>query len=118
MCYSKQGFAQETLMASAKTAIKAGSPKALTPYFGEVVEINLDDEKSSYNRSQAEQALQNFFAKHPVESFEIVHQGTSKEGLKYAVGKYKSAGGSYRVYMLIRQSGSSYTIETLDFSLE
>jgi hypothetical protein len=117
-CLSTSLFAQNEVEESAKNAIKNGNAKALSTNFNETVEISFDGQKQSYSKTQAEFVVRDFFKKYPVTDFEYLHQGSSKEGLKYIIGKYKHAGGSFRVYMLIKQFKGKYLIDTLDFSAE
>jgi len=109
---------QSEVINNAKTALKSGSSKELSRYCNKMVELNFDGEKSSYSKTQAEFVLRDFFKKHPPTDFEYIHQGASKEGLKYAIGKYTYSNGSFRVYMLVKQFNGNYLIDTLDFSKE
>ena len=74
---------QSEVINNAKTALKSGSSKELSRYCNKMVELNFDGEKSSYSKTQAEFVLRDFFKKHPPTDFEYIHQGASKEGLKY-----------------------------------
>lgn len=116
--FTLSAFAQNEVEESAKTAIKTANAKTLATNFNDSVEISFDGQKQSYSKTQAEFVIKDFFKKYPVTDFEYVHQGSSKEGLKYIIGKYKHAGGSFRVYMLIKQFKGKYLIDTLDFSAE
>jgi hypothetical protein len=111
-------FAQNEVEENAKTSIKSGNAKQLSNNFNDTVEISFDGQKQSYSKTQAEFVVRDFFKKYPVTDFDYIHQGSSKEGLKYIIGKYKHAGGSFRVYMLIKQFKGKYLIDTLDFSAE
>lgn len=111
-------IAQSDVIKNTKTALKTGSSKALAGYFNEMVELSINGDKSSYSRTQAEFVLKNFFKKYPPADFDYIHQGSSKEGLKYTIGKYKYPGGSFRVYMLIKQFKGKYFIDTLNFDKE
>lgn len=110
--------AQSSLIENAKTALKTGSSKALAGYLNEMVELSINGDKSSYSKTQAEFVLKDFFKKYPPTGFDYIHQGSSKEGLKYTIGKYKYSGGSFRVYMLIKQFKGKYLIDTLNFDKE
>lgn len=110
--------AQDEVIKSAKNAISAGKSSDLGLYFNNFVELNLQNEKLSYSKAQAEYALQSFFVKYKVRKFEFIHQGESKEGMKYAIGTYTYDGGTFRVYMLVKQFDGKYLIDTLDFGEE
>jgi len=108
----------EEIINNGKMALKTGSSKELSRYFNDIVELSIAGEKSSYNKSHAEIVLKDFFKKYPPVDFQYIHQGSSKEGLKYAIGKYSYTGGSFRVYILIKQFKGNYFIDTLEFSKE
>ena len=111
-------YGQEVLIDDAKTAIKSGSSKELSKYCNKVVELSFDGDKSTYSKTQAEFVLRDFFKKYPATDFEYIHQGASREGLRYAIGKYSYDSGSFRVYMLIKEFDDDFLIDTLDFSKE
>ena len=108
----------EEIINNGKMALKTGSSKELSKYFNDIVELSLDGEKGSYNKSHAEIRLKEFFKKYAPVDFQYIHQGSSKEGLKYAIGKYTYNGGSFRVYILIKQFNKNYFIDTLEFNKE
>ena len=110
--------AQTEVLQSTNAALRIGSAKELARYFNNMVELGFDGNKSSYSQTQAEFVLKDFFNKNTPTGFEIIHQGASKEGLRYAIGKYSHKGGSYRVYMLLKQNRGTYVIDTIDFTRE
>ena len=114
----KPAKAQTEVLQSSNAALRIGSAKELARYFNSMVELGFDGNKSSYSQTQAEFVLKDFFSKNAPVNFEIIHQGASKEGVRYAIGKYSHKGGSYRVYMLIKQVRGQYVIDTIDFTRE
>jgi hypothetical protein len=99
-----------------KAALKVGSAKEVARYFNNSVEIGVNGDKASYSQAQAEFVLKDFFSKNPTAGFEYLHQGSSNEGQKYAIGKYTSKTGSFRVFVVVKQFGGSYKIDTIDFT--
>jgi len=117
--FAGNAFAQgEEALNGVKAGIKAGSAKEVARYFNNSVEIGLNGDKASYSQAQAEFVLKDFFAKTPPAGFEFLHQGSSNEGQKYAIGKYTAKSGSYRVFIVVKQAGSAYKIDTIDFTKE
>lgn len=110
--------AQSDVISNVRTAMKTGSSKELTKYFNEMVELNINGAKSSYSKTQAEFVLRDFFKNNPPVDFQYVHQGASKEGIKYAIGKYTYNDGSFRVLVLIKQIKGNYLVDLIDFSKE
>lgn len=122
-------YAQEEVISSAKVALKLGNSKDLSKFFHNMVELKITDDEAdgannNYSKTQAEYVLKGFFKDNPPQDFVYVHQGTSKEGLKYAIGKYTykdnagKAAGSFRVFMKLKQYDGSYLIDEIDFSKE
>ena len=109
---------QEDLIRSVKTAIKSGSSKELANFLHSTVEINLEGNISSYSKMQAEYVLKDFFKKNPPTDFEIIHNGASKGGLKYAIGKYSCNRGFYRVWMRIKEFSGKLLIYEMNFVKE
>jgi hypothetical protein len=110
--------AQENVINNVQTAMKTGSSKELSQYFGSIVELNFDGEKSSYSKSQAEFVLKDFFKKNPPIDFQYIHQGSSKQGFKYAIGKYSIENSSFRIWILFKKDNDSYYVDTIDFTRE
>ncbi|MCS7004494.1 MAG: DUF4783 domain-containing protein [Cytophagales bacterium] len=107
---------QEEIIVSVKSAISQGDAEKLSAYFNDLVELNIREQKDNYSKAQAQFVLKSFFQKFPPVSFEYIHQGSSKKGVQYAIGKYYYKGGSFRVYMLIKETtNGKYLINTLDF---
>ena len=111
-------YAQSDVLNNVKTAMKAGSSKELTKYFNDVVEMVIDGDPSDYSRTQAEFVLKDFFKKYPPVDFLYIHQGASKEGIKYAIGKYTYEEGSFRVLLRAKEIKDSYKVYSIDFTME
>jgi len=111
-------YGQAEVVNNTKTAIKSGSSKELSKLFNEMVELSFDGNKASYSRTQAEFVMKDFFKRNIPVDFQYVHQGKSKEGLQYAIGKYNTAESNYRVVIYIKQFNGNYLIDLLDFNKE
>ena len=110
---------QEDVINTVKEALKTGSSRELSRCLNKTVEINFDGKMSNYSKTQAEFVLKDFFQKNPVDGFEYVHQGSSPEGFKYAIGKYSvDADISYQVWILFKPSKGGYKIDTINFRSE
>lgn len=110
--------AQNEVINNVRDALKTGSSRELSKYLNNTVEISVNGEKASYSRNQAEFVLKDFFNKYPPQSFRYVHQGSSKEGLKYTVGTFTYDRGEFRVFMLIKQISGEYLVDKIDFNEE
>ena len=101
-----------------RSAIASGSAHELAQYLAPSVEVGFDGDKQTYNTTQAELVLKNFFTKNAPGKFDIVHQGASPEGIPYAVGRYSGRVGNYRVFIKLKSTRSPATIDTIDFTKE
>ena len=108
--------AQDDVINNVKMAMKTGSSKELSQYFGSMVELNFDGEKSSYSKSQAEFVLKDFFKKNPPVNFEYIHQGSSKQGFRYVIGNYSIENSSFRIWILFKKDNERYYVDTIDFT--
>ncbi|MBA3647035.1 MAG: DUF4783 domain-containing protein [Chitinophagales bacterium] len=97
------------------TAIRSANSRELSKYFDATVEITIVNNESVYSNAQAEMVLRDFFLKNSVQSFEIIHRGTSGEGSSYGVGTLKTSNQIYRVYFLVRQRDNTQYIRELRF---
>ncbi|SHL64512.1 protein of unknown function [Hymenobacter psychrotolerans DSM 18569] len=110
--------AQSDPFAPVRTAIRSGSAEALAQQFGPTVEISFDGDKKSYSTTQAAAVMKDFFARNAPVSFEFVHSGGSNDGKPYAVGKYGSKSGAYRMFVKMKQEGNRPLINAIDFTKE
>ncbi len=105
-------------LGAVRSAIASGSSRELAQYLAPSMEVGFDGDKQSYNATQTELVMKNFFTKNPPASFDIVHQGASNEGIPYAIGHYVGRNGSYQVFIKLKPKQSTPTIDTLDFTKE
>ena len=110
--------AQSEVFSPMKEAIKANDAGALVKTFAQSVEINFEGNISTYSKAQSEFVLKDFFKKHPVNDFSIVHMGSSKGGLQFAIGRYLSGSDSYNVLMRVRQVGTDNLVHEISFVKE
>lgn len=110
--------AQSDNLGAVRSALRNGSSRELSQYFAPSIEVGFDGEKQSLNSTQAEIVVKDFFAKNTPSSFEFIHQGESKEGIQYAIGRYSGRNGTYRVFVKLKPSRGAPVIDTMDFTKE
>lgn len=113
-----QAWSQPEIFNPAKEAIKKGDATALVKAFAVSVDINLEGNINTYSKAQSEFVLKEFFKKHPVTDFAIMHTGSSKGGLQFAVGRYLTCGEVYTVLIRVRQVGEPYLVHEISFVKE
>ncbi len=111
-------WAQGDIFSPMKDALKAGSAKELVKYLNQSVDINMEGNVSTYSKAQAEFVFRDFFKKHPVSDFNIVHTGSSKGGLQFAIGRYLGTGESYNVLIRLKEVEGANLIHEINFVKE
>src|SRR6267154_3089086 len=111
-------WAQGDIFSPMKDALKAGSAKELVKYLNQSVDINMEGNVSTYSKAQAEFVFRDFFKKHPVTDFNIVHTGSSKGGLQFAIGRYLGTGESYNVLIRLKDVEGANLIHEINFVKE
>lgn len=110
--------AQADQMSAVRAAFANASSRDLAQYLAPTVEVGFDGDKQTYNATQTELVVKNFFAKNPPASFDVVHQGASNDGIPYAVCRYAGRSGNYQVFIRLKPKQATPTIDTLDFTKE
>lgn len=95
-----------------KNAIQTGNSRELAKYFSASVELVILNVENVYSKSQAEQILKDFFQSHKPNSFTIIHEG-GKEKSIYAIGTLSTNNGTFRVYILLKETNNTYYIHQL-----
>lgn len=111
-------WAQAEIFVPIRDAIKSGSAKEAVKTFNQSLDINLEGEIKTYSKAQSEFVLRDFFKKHPPSDFTIVHTGSSKGGLQYAIGDMKSNNDTYTVLIRVKQAGNNYLVHEISFVKE
>ena len=62
--------------------------------------------------------MDNFLNENKPKDFQILHQGASKEGLKFYIGEMSASTGVHRILVYIRNDDGKMLIETIDISKE
>ncbi|HMX40638.1 MAG TPA: DUF4783 domain-containing protein [Saprospiraceae bacterium] len=111
--------AQSTSLESINQALNAGNADALTRYFADNVEISIQDKEQTYTKSKATDVMRNFFSTNKPKRFSPMHKGNSRENSdQYCIGNLDSSSGSFRVYLYLKTSGSSVSIQEMRFDKE
>ncbi len=104
-------------LSSISKAISKGDASALSQFFDDKVEVSILDDENLLDKASAKAALEKFFTKNKPQSYNQVHDGTSKgEGSKYTIGNLKANDITYRVYVYMKVSGKNHTIQEISIS--
>jgi len=83
-------------------AIRTGNASEVSKYFADNVDLKVLEQENIYSKAQAELILKDFFDKHPVKSFTIVHKSIPKNDSQFAIGTLETTNGKYRVHYLMK----------------
>jgi hypothetical protein len=110
--------AQNPIFDPIKDVLKTGSAKEMAKHLNQSIDINMEGNVNTYSKTQAEFVFRDFFKKHPPTDFAIVHTGSSKGGLQFAIGRYLSGSDSYSVLMRVKDVSGAYLIHEISFVKE
>src|SRR5690349_3310298 len=111
-------FGQADVIGQIRETIKAGSSKELSKYLFQTVDVTIEGKVESYSKAQAEFVFRDFFRQHPPAEFSVIHQGSSKGGQPFAIGQYKSADETFRVFMKVKSVNKEQLLHEISFSKE
>ncbi|MEY3195157.1 MAG: hypothetical protein RIQ78_1254 [Bacteroidota bacterium] len=95
-------------------ALNTGDVETLSKYFSDNVEISIQDKEQIYPKAKAAGVLRSFFDANKPKSFSQVHKGTSRESSdQYCIGNLSAVTGDYRVYLYLKVSGNSLSIQEI-----
>ena len=109
---------QSDVIYQVRETIKAGSAKELSRFLFQTVDVTIEGKVQSYSKAQAEFVFRDFFRQHPPSEFNIIHQGSSKGGQPFAIGQYKSADETFRVFMKVKSVNNQQLLHEISFSKE
>lgn len=85
-----------------------GEADLLADYFSQRVEISINGTSRLYNKSQARHVVRDFFQKYPVDSFQMLHRGSTGD-TTFMIGRYTSRGYKFDVNILVNNRTEEVT---------
>ena len=95
-------------------AMRSGNSGLVAKHFDNMVDISMPDKTNSYNKSQGESVLKDFFTNNPVKNFEIIHKGENA-GSQFCIGTLITKNGSFRTTIFLKQKGDGQVLQELRF---
>ena len=80
----------------------------LSRYFSDRVELTIVSKTENLSQAQAQYVMDQFFAKFPCSSFNILHRGKAN-GVLYALAEYRSPRATFDVNIFIKISSAQVT---------
>jgi len=106
------------IMDSIGKLIIANNAQELCNFVDENIDITIIDEDQTYSKHQAKRVLEEFFKKHTVQNFEILHKGSSGNNSEFAIAYIETPKTSFRAYILINKLKDIYQLVELRFEEE
>jgi hypothetical protein len=97
-------------------ALSNGNSKVLANYFNENIDLKIPGTDGVFNKMQAELILKDFFKQNKIKSYELKHEGKSKNESYYLIGELTFSTEKYRTYILLKKNENSFKI--LEFNIE
>lgn len=88
-----------------KNYLQSGNITGLSALFAPSVDVSINGNDDSYDKSAASQKIQQFFQQNQSKAFVIKHEGSAPDGSKFLIGNLTTPQSSYRVHIVIRQNG-------------
>ena len=101
----------EDVASEVADAIRKGNANEVSKYFGANVDMKILDKEDVYSKAQAELILKDFFSKNAPKTFTVEHNGVSKGGAKYTIGKLVTSAGTFKTYFLLKKEGDKFIIQ-------
>ena len=112
-------YANPANLSSVVDAINSGDADKLSAFLDAKEEISIFNKEEVYDKAKAIEVLKDFFGKNKPSSFQMMHSGSSKgKSSNYAIGSLVAGGKKFRVFIYMKEAGSSVIIEQLQFELE
>ncbi|WP_421920796.1 DUF4783 domain-containing protein [Marinifilum sp.] len=94
-------------------AFKKGNSVSLSNYFGDRVELSIQNKEAIYSKSQAKQIIGKFFRDFPPTDFKKKHTG-GKTGARYVTGDLLTRKGNFRVSFLLKKQNGKFIVHQLN----
>ncbi len=95
------------------SAIGTGNAGALARHLQPNVDLTVLTTSDVYSKAQSEQILRKFFDENDPQGLTIEHEGTSKMGDRYYIGRLRTARGDMRVTFFLKQAGGVFQVKQL-----
>jgi hypothetical protein len=94
-------------------AFKVGNVNEIAKFFSSNVSLKILETEDIYSKAQAEMVLKEFMNNKLVKNYTQKHQGVSKNGAEFYIGKLNTSGGNFRIYYFIKKSNDQVQLQEL-----
>ena len=93
-------------------AIKEQDEVKLAGYFNTNIEMTVLANEDVYSKAQAREIVKRFFTNHPVDQFQLIHEG-GKANSQFAIGEMKSGDDRFRITIFVKSVDQKLLIHQL-----
>tara|TARA_R110002050_G_scaffold109799_1_gene221311 strand:- start:30947 stop:31315 length:369 start_codon:yes stop_codon:yes gene_type:complete len=94
-------------------AFKTGNAFKLSSFFQDKIDLTILEESDLMSKLEAEKAVYDFFHENHPSDFKILHQGNSKSGSAYTIGRLVTEKGNFRVSIYVNTSSNKELIQQI-----
>ena len=105
--------AQDEVKDLVALSLKTGNSRELAKHFVVNIDLTLPGNSEVYSKAQAEQIMRKFFEEHNAKDLTIEHEGVSKMGDRYYIGRLTTDKGPFRVTFFLKKAGEVYLVKQL-----
>jgi hypothetical protein len=110
--FGLQSFQKADPMNDVIEAIKKSNTSLLAAYFDNTVEIALPDKSDSYNKTQAEIVLKDFFTSNLIKSFIVEHTGNNN-GSRFCIGHLYTSKANFRITLFMKLKNGASVLQEI-----
>ncbi len=110
-------LSMQAQIAQVSDALSKNDAEALSVYFANNVELEMDEKEGMYGKSQATIMVRDFFAKIKPATFTQKHKSEAANS-KFIIGNLNSKGQTWRVTVYFRKEGSTDLIHSFKIEKE
>lgn len=93
-------------------AFKKGNSQDLNRYFGDKVDLIIQNKSTNADRTLAVGTMNDFFTQNQVRAFNVNHQGKRDES-SFVIGTLATVNGNFRVNCFFRRVSNKYVINQI-----
>ena len=93
-------------------AFKKGNSQELSKYLGDKVSLVIQAETVDAGKGKAARVMEDFFARHKVQGFEVNHKDQRAES-GFIIGTLKTKEGDFRVHCFFKKAEKEYVIHQI-----
>lgn len=105
-----RAFVTQDVIEEVVNRLNGRDVNAVSAYFADTVEMDMISGEKICSKAEATNILQDFLAKHPINSSKIVHRIESKVDYKVAIVQVQTSNGMFRITISLKSIGNKFRI--------